>query len=371
MNVPVFNLQRARERIAEPLAERWHRILEDTAFVGGQEVEEFERAFAGFLGAAGCVGVGNGTDALTLALRALDLGPEDEVLVPAFTFFATWESVVLAGGRPVAVDIDPETYLLDLEAAARAVGKRTVGMVGVHLYGCPMTIDAVDAFCGEHGLWFVEDAAQAHGASIGGRSVGTLGRLAAWSFYPSKNLGCFGDGGAVTSDDPELLERVRRLANHGQTGRYEHALVGTNSRLDALQAAVLNCRLPLLDDDNRRRGEIVEQYRSRLAKHGLVFQEIPESGQSAWHLATVRSSERDGLVAWLREGGIGSAIHYPRAIPEQPVLEGTTMAHEVPEASRAGREVVSLPLFPELTDEEVATVCDAVEGFFERRSQAR
>lgn len=371
MNVPVFNLQRARERIAEPLAERWQRILENTAFVGGQEVEEFEMAFADFLGAAGCVGVGNGTDALTVALRALDLGPEDEVLVPAFTFFATWESVALAGARPVAVDIDPETYLLDLESAQRALGERTVGMVGVHLYGCPMAIDAVDAFCREHDLWFVEDAAQAHGASINGRSVGTLGRLAAWSFYPSKNLGCFGDGGAVTSEDRELLERVRRLANHGQTGRYEHVAVGTNSRLDALQAAVLNCRLPLLEDDNRRRGEIVGQYRSRLAKHGLVFQEIPENGRSAWHLATVRLPERDELVAWLRERGVGSAIHYPRAIPEQPVLQGTAMARDVPEASRAAREVVSLPLFPELTDDEVAAVCDAVEGFFERRAQAR
>ena len=194
MKVPVFDLSRARAQIEEQLLERWAALLQSTAFVQGPEVTEFESAFAESLGASGCVAVANGTDALTLALKALDVAPGDEVLMPAFTFFATYESIVLAGAVPVVVDIDPRTYSIDLEAAASRVSERTVGMVGVHLYGCPVDHQAMDRFCEERSLWWVEDAAQAHGSASHGKPAGRLGRLASWSFYPSKNLGCFGDG---------------------------------------------------------------------------------------------------------------------------------------------------------------------------------
>ena len=250
MNVPILDLGRTRRRIASELDERWRRILDETSFVLGPEVREFETAFASYLGVTDCVGLANGTDALVLALRALGLRPGDEVIVPAFSFFATAEAVALLGGQVVFADVDAETLNLDPADAAARVTERTVGILGVHLYGRPFDVDAVLALCQRHGLWLVEDAAQAHGARWQGRRVGGFGQLAAWSFYPTKNLGCFGDGGAATGNDRELVERVRTLGNQGQAGRYHHVAVGTNSRLDSLQAAVLNCRLPLLDEDN-------------------------------------------------------------------------------------------------------------------------
>ncbi len=251
--IPFLDLARTQRRIATPLEERWRRILQETSFILGPEVREFEAAFASWLGVAACVGLANGTDALVIALRALGLKPGDEVIVPAYSFFATAEAVVLAGGQPVFCDVDPETLNLDPADAARRVTDRTAGILGVHLYGRPFDVDAVLQLCERRGLWLIEDAAQAHGAVWKGTKVGGFGQLAAWSFYPTKNLGCFGDGGAVTSNDKALAEQVFRLANHGQTARYHHEQIGTNSRLDSLQAAVLNCRLELLDEDNARR----------------------------------------------------------------------------------------------------------------------
>ncbi|MDP9120383.1 MAG: DegT/DnrJ/EryC1/StrS family aminotransferase, partial [Acidobacteriota bacterium] len=245
--VPYLDLGRSRRRIAAEVEERWRRVLDDTSYVLGAEVREFESAFAAFLGAASAVGVGNGTDGLELSLRALGLRPGDEVIVPAFSFFATAGAVAFLGGRPVCADVDPATLNLDPADAAARVTSRTVGVIGVHLYGRPFDLDGILALCSRHGLWLLEDAAQAHGALWQGKRVGGFGQLAAWSFYPTKNLGCWGDGGAVTGSDRELVERVRLLANHGQTSRYHHVLAGTNSRLDSLQAAVLNCRLPLLE----------------------------------------------------------------------------------------------------------------------------
>src|SRR6185369_16974931 len=268
--IPILDLSRARRRIAAQLDERWQRILDQSSFVLGPEVKEFETSFAGFLGVPGCVAMANGTDALVVALRALGLQPGDEVIVPAFTFFATAEAVALLGGKPVLADVDPQTLNLDPADAAARVTPRTKGILGVHLYGRPFDVDAILALCQKHNLWLVEDAAQAQGALWKGKRVGGFGQLAAWSFYPTKNLGCFGDGGAVTGNDPKLMEQVRLLANHGQTSRYHHVLVGTNSRLDSLQAAVLNCRLPLLDDDNARRREIACRYHGGLSGAGDV-----------------------------------------------------------------------------------------------------
>lgn len=367
MKIPILDLQRARRRIAPQLEERWRRVLDESSFILGPEVREFERAFAEFLEVEACVAVANGTDALVLALRALDLRPGDEVIVPAFTFFATAEAVLLLGGKPVFADVDPGTLNLDpADAEARVTG-RTVGILGVHLYGRPFDVDALLSLCERRGLWLLEDAAQAQGARWKGRRVGGIGKLAAWSFYPTKNLACFGDGGAVTGNDRELAERVHRLANHGQTSRYHHVLVGTNSRLDSLQAAVLNCRLPLLDDDNARRREIACRYYGGLSGAGDVrLLQDREGVTSVYHQMTILTSRRDELMEHLEAAGIASSVHYPSPLHRQPALEGLVDVPEgdLPVATAAAREVLCLPIYPELTNEEVEEVCAAVRGFF-------
>jgi len=364
--VPYLDLSRARARIAPQLAERWRRILDANAFVLGPEVQELERAFAGLLEATGVVAVANGTDALVVALRALGLSPGDEVIVPAFSFFATAECVLLAGGVPVFCDIDPATFNLDPEDCAARVTERTVGVIGVHLYGRPFDFGRLREVVTARGLWLVEDAAQAHGARWRGRRVGTLGELAAWSFYPTKNLGAFGDGGAVSGMNEALLDKVRRVANHGQTSRYHHVEVGTNSRLDSLQAAVLNLRLATLDDDNaaRRRWDAV--YRQGLDGVGDVRLPLDHpDDECVMHQMTIATGRRDELQAFLAERGIGSSVHYPSPLHRQPALAELLPEPPVlPHAERAAREVLCLPMFPELTEAEVAEVVAAVRSFY-------
>lgn len=368
MNVPYLDLTRARLRIAAELADRWNRILDQNAFILGPEVKELEAGFARFLGVPTTVALANGTDALVLALRALGMKAGDEVIVPAFSFFATAEAVALLGGKPVFCDVDPETLNLDPADAAARVTSRTVGVIGVHLYGRPFDVDGVQALCRQHGLFLLEDAAQAHGALYRGQRVGSFGELSAWSFYPTKNLGCFGDGGAVSGPDPELVQKVYLLANHGQTSRYHHILVGTNSRLDSLQAAVLNCRLPLLDDDNARRRALACRYHGELADlvqaGDLALPPDREGTVPVYHQMTIRTARRDELMKHLAEGGIASSVHYPSPLHLQPALAGDGPPPELPVATKAAQEVLCLPMFPELTDEEVGQVGARVRGFF-------
>jgi dTDP-4-amino-4,6-dideoxygalactose transaminase len=367
-NVPILDLSRTRRRIAPQLAERWERVLDQTSFILGPEVKEFEAAFAAYQEVEACVALANGTDALVLALRALGLQPGDEVIVPAFSFFATAEAVLLLGGKVVFADVDPETLNLDPADAAARVTPRTVGVIGVHLYGRPFDVDAVLDLCGRHKLWLLEDAAQAHGARWKGRRVGGFGQLAAWSFYPTKNLGCFGDGGAATGNDRALVQRVHSLANHGQASRYHHVEVGTNSRLDSLQAAVLNCRLPLLDADNARRGEIACRYHGAFAGVGDVrLIPDPPGAQSVYHQFTLRTGRRDALMEHLKSRGIASAVHYPSPLHHQPAMAGLCDARDgdLPVSTAAALEVLCLPVFPELTNEEVEAVGVAVRSFFE------
>lgn len=364
--VPMLDLSRAHRRIAPELDRRWQAVLERTAFVLGPEVKEFEEAFARFLGVPRAIGVANGTDALVIALRALGLEPGDEVLVPGFTFFATAEAVALLGGVPLLCDIDPETYNLDPRDAAARVTPKTVGILGVHLYGRPFDVAALRALADRHGLWLLEDAAQAHGARYQGARVGSLGELAAWSFYPTKNLGCFGDGGGISGRDAALVERAFLLANHGQTARYHHTLVGTNSRLDSLQAAVLNCRLPLLDGDNAHRRACAARYREGLAGVGdLVWPRERAGDEPVFHQVAVRSGRRDALLQSLSAAGIGSATHYPSPLHHQPALTGLVPeGFTLPEAERAAREVLCLPIFGELALDEVDRAVEAIRAFF-------
>ncbi|MGB5891685.1 MAG: DegT/DnrJ/EryC1/StrS family aminotransferase, partial [Thermoanaerobaculia bacterium] len=360
-------LGRAKDRIQQTVLERWQSLLDRTSFVGGSEVEEFEKAFSSYLGVKGCVGVANGTDALVIALRALDLQPGDEVIVPAFTFIATAASVVLSGGCPVLADVQPDTLNIDPSSAAERISESTVGVIGVHLYGRPFDVSGIGELCKENGLWLIEDAAQAHGAAYRGQKVGGFGRLATWSFYPAKNLGCFGDGGAVTGNEPELLERVRLLANHGRQGHYHHVEVGTNSRLDSLQAAVLNCRLPHLESDNARRREVAQIYQDRLAGVGdLQLLRDPEDTLPVYHQFTIRTGQRDGLRTHLTAHGIGSAVHYPEGLHQQPAFSDLPQKDlQLPVATVAGQEVLCLPMFPEIADDEVEQVWRTVQEFFD------
>lgn len=365
MKIPPIDLSRAEARIADELTERWQRLRDDTAFVGGEEVASFERDFARFLEAGGVVAVANGTDALVVALRCLDLAPGDEVIVPALTFIATAGAVVLAGGRPVFADVEESTLNLDPEDVADRVTSRTVGVIGVHLYGRPFDVEGVQRVCDRHALWLLEDAAQAQGARWRGRRVGTLGRLGTFSFYPTKNLGAFGDAGAVSGDDLELLDRVRRVANHGRSTHTLHLEVGTNSRMDALQAAVLNCRLQLLEDDNRRRREIAAHYRQALEGVGdLRFLEDGEATEPVYHQVTLLTGHRDALREHLSEAGIGTTVYYPLPLHRQPAFEDEAGGESHPVAEAAAGRVLSLPMFPELTDDEAERVIGAVRAFF-------
>lgn len=364
--IPILDLTRARKRIDGELRERWNKILDANSFIQGPEVKELESGFMNFLGALAVVGVANGTDALVVALRALRLAPGAEVLVPAFSFFATAEAVVLAGGVPVFCDVDAATYNLDPEELERHATAKTAGVIGVHLYGRPFDCDAVLEVCRRRGWFLVEDAAQAHGAKRRGQRVGTLGDLAAWSFYPTKNLGCFGDGGAISGMDEQLMQRVFRLANHGQSERYTHVEIGTNSRLDSLQAAVLNCKLPLLDADNAHRRKLAASYRKELVGVGdLRFPPDDPQDEVVYHQLTVATARRDALQEYLKGQGIGSAVHYPSALHQQKAMaEMLPVPPSLPRAERAGGEVLCLPMFPELEESEVERVCDAVRRFF-------
>lgn len=363
--IPVFDLARAVGPLAEQIEDSWRSLLADTAFVGGEEVDRFETSFANYIESSGCVGVGNGTDALVLALKALDVRPGDEVIVPSFTFIATAAAVVLVGGTPVFADVEAETLNLDVRKAANRVTERTVGVIGVHLYGRPFAVDRVQDLCEERGLWLIEDAAQAHGAIWNQTRVGNFGSLATWSFYPAKNLGCFGDGGAVTGNRRDLLDRVRRLANHGRLEHYRHGEAGMNSRLDALQAAVLNCRLPGLDEQNRRRSQIATRYRETLSGVGdLRFLVDAPDSRCVYHQMTVLTDHRDDLRQHLDGEGIGTGVHYPLALHRQPAFAAVADSASLEVADAAGDQVVCLPMFPELTDQEVDRVCKAVRLFF-------
>ncbi len=363
--IPLFDLSRAIEPIAEEVQSRWQSLMRTSTFVGGEEVDRFEKAYADFLQSTGCVGVANGTDALVLALRAMDVQPGDEVIVPSFTFIATAAAVVLAGGTPVFADVEAETLNLDAHNAAERVNERTVGVIGVHLYGRPFAVDAIRDLCESRGLWLIEDAAQAHGAEWNGTRVGNFGSLATWSFYPAKNLGCFGDGGAVSGNRAELLDRVRRLADHGRLEHYHHGEPGMNSRLDALQAAVLNCRLSTLAADNERRRAIAATYREALSGVGdLRFLRDASGAVCVYHQMTVLTGHRDALRRHLDSREIGTGVHYPLALHRQPAFAAQAKDDGLEVATTAGDAVLCLPMFPQLTDSEVEMVCAAVRDFF-------
>lgn len=349
-----MDLGRQHAAIAGELRAAFERILESSAFVLGEEVERFEQEWAFYCGTRHCVGVNSGTAALTIMLQAAGIGPGEEVIVPAHTFIASALSVLHAGATPVCADVLPGTGLLDPAAAEAAIGPRTAAILAVHLYGQPCAMDELRALADGHGLALFEDAAQAHGASYRGARAGSLARAGAFSFYPSKNLGALGDGGAICTDDPGLAAAARRLRDLGRDAGSDRELAGYNERLDGLQAAFLRVKLAHLDGWNAQRRSLAAAYREQLG--GVV--EMLEEGPGAacvYHLFPVRAARRDELQAALSERGIATGIHYDRALPDQAALAGLR-GHDAPVARDWAARELSLPMLPELTEAELLHV---------------
>lgn len=339
------------------------RVLNSGHYILGEEVAAFETEFAAYAGAAHCVGVGNGLDALTLAFKALDIGPGDEVIVPSNTYIATWLAVSACGARPVPVEPDPATHCLDPDRVAAAVTDRTRALCPVHLYGHPADLARLKEICAHYRLRMVEDAAQAHGARIGERRIGADGDVIAWSFYPGKNLGAMGDGGAVTTNDSGLAKRISMLRNYGSSIKYVNVEKGMNSRLDPLQAAILRVKLRSIDEWNGRRQAIARRYAEGLAGLPIGLPSVSPGLTHAWHLYVVTTPKRDALQERLTKSGVGTLVHYP--IPpfrQQAYGEMAQFAPQWPIADRLANEVLSLPMGPHLSLSDVDRVIFAVRA---------
>ena len=364
-DIPFLDMKAPYQELRTDLDAAWHRVMESGWYVLGREVEAFEAEFAAFTGTAQAIGVANGLDALHLALRACRIGPGDEVVVPSHTFIATWLAVSQAGAVPVPVETDPATYTLDPARIAAAISPRTKAIMPVHLYGLPADMEAINAIARQHGLKVVEDAAQSQGALCRGRSCGSLGDAAGTSFYPGKNLGCLGDGGAVTTSDPAIAKKVRMLRNYGSVVKYQHEEAGFNSRLDELQAALLRVKLARLAEWNARRRKIAAIYLQGLAGiPELVLPVVPDWAEPVWHLFVVRHPRRDALQKHLASRGIGTLIHYP--VP--PHLSGAYAGlgfekGSLPIAETTAATVLSLPIGPHLVGDEAERVIGAVREF--------
>jgi dTDP-4-amino-4,6-dideoxygalactose transaminase len=361
--VPMVDLKAQFARIQEELAPALEHVLRSAQFIRGEDCGRLEEEFAAYCGAAHACGVANGTDALILALRAYGVGPGDEVVTVANTFIATGEAILLNGARPVFVDVDEETYTMDVRQLEAAITPRTKVVLPVHLYGHPADMEAIVAVAERHRLPVLEDAAQAHGALVGGQRAGSLGHAACFSFYPGKNLGAYGDAGMVTSSDAAFLDRVRRMANHGGgTDKYDNVVLGTNSRLDTLQAAVLRVKLRHLDAWDAERRQRVRAYDAALdGIPGVVTPRERAGSQSAWHLYTVRLERRDAVQAHLKSKGIATAVHYPRPIHLQPAMASAGgRVGDLPVSERLSNEVLSLPLYPELPLATVERIAEEV-----------
>ncbi|MCS6844628.1 MAG: DegT/DnrJ/EryC1/StrS family aminotransferase [Caldilineales bacterium] len=359
--IPLVDLKAQYAALKPEIDAAIARVIANASFILGPEVRAFEAAFAAYCQAEHAVGVSSGTAALELTLRALGIGPGDEVITTPFTFIATAEAISAVGATPVFADIDPATYNLDPAAVEAAVTPRTRAILPVHLYGQPADMDGLAAVARRHGLRLIEDAAQAHGAEHRGRRVGSLADAACFSFFPGKNLGCYGDGGAVVTNDAALADRVRRLRDHGRTSKYVHEEVGFGHRLDALQAAILSAKLPHLDAANAARRRLAARYSQLLADTDLALPSAPAHVTPVFHLYVVRTPRRDQVLAHLQQRGIGAGVHYPLPLHLQPAYR--FLGHQpgqFPVAEAAAGQVLSLPLFPEMTEEQQDRVVSAL-----------
>jgi dTDP-4-amino-4,6-dideoxygalactose transaminase len=359
--IPFIDLVRQHAAIRNEIMDALGRVVDSSRFVLGEEGQALEREVAARCGVAHGIGVGSGTDALRLALTALDIGPGDEVLTPAFSFVASTTTIMMAGATPVFVDIEPATFAIDPAGIERAITPRTRAIIAVHLYGHAAPMDAIAAVARTHGLAVIEDAAQAIGAAWAGKPVGSWGDAACLSFYPTKNLAACGDGGMVVTGREDLANRLRRLRHHGDAGRYRHVELGWCSRLDEMQAAVLRVKLQHLDAWTEARRSIAARYREGLAGVPVGLPIEREGARHVYHLFTIRHAARDALHKALADRGVATSVHYPIPVPGQPLF-GTMGARRWPESSRAARDVLSLPCFPELRGDEVETIISAVRA---------
>ena len=358
-SVPFLDLSSVNGPLHGDYELAWKTVLQHGRFVGGPEVDRFEASFAAYCESAACVGVGNGTDALELILAGLGIGPGDEVIIPTNTFVATAEAVCAVGASPRFVDVLPDTLLVDPDAVAAAAGSATAAVIAVHLFGQMADLDALFHVTQRYGLAVIEDAAQAHGARLRGRRAGSLGAAAAFSFYPGKNLGALGDGGAVVTQDTELAARIRRRANHGRAAsdRCRHDQRGRNSRLDTLQAAMLSVKLADLDNANLARRRAMDRYRQQLPPSCRPVTTHP-AAESVHHLAVIRVEDRAAVTAELERHGIGWGVHYPTPCHRQPAYQ--EFAELLPVAEQAAEHILSLPMSSTLTDVQVDRVCEVL-----------
>ena len=361
MSIPFLDLKTPNLNLMNELEAAFRRVVESGWYILGQEVEAFEVEFAAYCGTRHCIGVGNGLDALHLILRAYGIGAGDEVIVPSNTYIATWLAASYAGARPVPVEPIEATYNIDPQRILDAITPRTKAIIVVHLYGQPADMDAINAIARQHGLKVIEDAAQAHGARYKGIRTGNLADAAGFSFYPGKNLGALGDGGAITTNDDALAAQIRMLRNYGSQVKYHNEVKGFNSRLDELQAAILRVKLKYLDEWNSQRSRLADIYLEKLVESGLILPVVPSWAEPVWHLFVVRSMQRDLLQKDLGHAGIGTMIHYPtpphlqQAYAEEGYQEG-----DLPISEKIHREILSLPMFPHLSDLEVAGISVAI-----------
>lgn len=364
-----LDLRQQYRQIQTEMDEAIADVVSSASFIGGPHVADFERDFADYQQAGHCVGVGNGTDALEIALEALALPPGSEVLVPANSFIASSEAVTRAGHRVVFVDVDPATYLPSVDNIRSRITARSRALVIVHLYGRPADLTALRALADKHSLALIEDSAQAHGAEHRGRRVGAIGDIGTFSFYPGKNLGAFGDAGAIVTNDEALATRCRMIANHGRTEKYVHDFEGRNSRLDALQAAVLTVKLAHLESWIKRRNQVAEAYLAGLSDvDGLSLPAPLANGdRHAYHLFVIRTSQSEALAQHLASQEVSTGRHYPVALPNQPAYAHLDAAGSTPVASAMDADLLSLPIGEHLTDSEVTRVIEAVHSFFHPR----
>jgi dTDP-4-amino-4,6-dideoxygalactose transaminase len=364
-SVPFVDLTAQHAPLMAELEQAVGNVLRKTNFILGQEVATFEAEFAAYCGASYAVGVDSGTSALELAIRAYGIGAGDEVITTANTFIATVLAITHTGATPVLVDVDPHTYLMDTTTLEHAITERTRAIIPVHLYGQPVDMDAVMAVAERHGLVVIEDAAQAHGARYQGRRAGTLGHAAAFSFYPAKNLGCGGDGGAIVTNNPDVIEYVKIFRNCGQREKNHHVLVGHNHRLDTLQAAILSVKLPHLDGWNAARRQHAGMYHQLLADvEGVVTPQVADDAESVWHLYIIQVDNRDNLREFLAARNIATGLHYPTPIHLQPAYQSLGYSEgSFPVSEQYTRRLVSLPMYAEMTAEHITYVVESIKEF--------
>lgn len=363
--IPFLDVGAASRELETELQTALTRVLQSGYYIGGPEVAAFETHFAQYCGAKYAVGLGNGLEALRFALLAMDVGPGDEVIVPSHTYIATWLAVSQVGATPVPVEPAPGLFNIDPARIEAAITPKTRVIIPVHLYGQPADMDPILDIARTYGLKVLEDAAQAQGAGYKGQRIGAHGDAVAWSFYPGKNLGALGDGGAVTTNDAALAEKIRMLGNYGSREKYHHELPGGNSRLDPIQAAVLSVKLEVLDDWNARRNAIAKSYFNALNDLPLGLPVVPDETNPVWHLYVVRTDQRQALADHLQADGIQTVLHYPRACFEQPAYSSfADQAGDFPEASRIASEVLSLPIGPHQPQDATDKINASVRAFF-------